>query len=237
VRQSPILFSRVGAAASMSPNPSRTGSSTFRDGHRLLHPGLTAASSGARRPVGASTSRAGPPSGNPLPCSLSLLDTSGLLHLGRSHSDACGLHRLVDHGEQLGRSSGRTVRPSRRTSYTILESRREHVAQPGDLLGYRAASTAATYYKVLRILYRWLEEEDELARDPTAKMKRRSCPSSPSRWSPEDGLRPAVGHLRRQALRGPPRHRTDPAAGRRRPPSGRADGPRFATSECRPPPD
>ena len=35
----------------------------------------------------------------------------------------------------------------------------------GDLLTYRAASTAATYYKVLRILYRWLEEEDEIDRD------------------------------------------------------------------------
>jgi site-specific recombinase XerD len=41
----------------------------------------------------------------------------------------------------------------------------------GDLLTYRAASTAATNYKVPRFLYRWLDEEDEIDRDPTAKMK------------------------------------------------------------------
>ena len=59
----------------------------------------------------------------------------------------------------------------------------------GDLLGYRAASTAATYYKVLRILYRWLEEEDEIARDPTAKMKPPIVPEQPVPVVPEDGLR------------------------------------------------
>jgi site-specific recombinase XerD len=59
----------------------------------------------------------------------------------------------------------------------------------GDLLGYRAASTAATYYKVLRILYRWLEEEDEIDRDPTAKMKRPIVPEQPVPVVPEDGLR------------------------------------------------
>jgi site-specific recombinase XerD len=59
----------------------------------------------------------------------------------------------------------------------------------GDLLAYRAASTAATYYKVLRILYRWLEEEDEVDRDPTAKMKRPIVPEQPVPVVPEDGLR------------------------------------------------
>jgi site-specific recombinase XerD len=59
----------------------------------------------------------------------------------------------------------------------------------GDLLTYRAASTAATYYKVLRILYRWLDEEDEIARDPTAKMKRPIVPEQPVPVVPEDGLR------------------------------------------------
>src|SRR6266498_693659 len=42
-----------------------------------------------------------------------------------------------------------------------------------DILRRRSASTAATRYKVLRILYRWLEEEEEL----------------PSPMVPEDGLR------------------------------------------------
>jgi site-specific recombinase XerD len=59
----------------------------------------------------------------------------------------------------------------------------------GDLLPYRAASTAATYYKVLRVLYRWLDEEDEIDRDPTAKMKRPIVPEQPIPVVPEDGLR------------------------------------------------
>jgi len=42
---------------------------------------------------------------------------------------------------------------------------------------------------VLRILYRWLEEEDEVDRDPTAKMKRPIVPEQPVPVVPEDGLR------------------------------------------------
>jgi site-specific recombinase XerD len=59
----------------------------------------------------------------------------------------------------------------------------------GDLLTYRAASTAATSYKVLRVLYRWLDEEDEIDRDPTAKMKRPIVPEQPVPVVPEDRLR------------------------------------------------
>jgi hypothetical protein len=32
----------------------------------------------------------------------------------------------------------------------------------GDLLARRAASTAATYHKVLKLLYAWLAEEEEI---------------------------------------------------------------------------
>ena len=32
----------------------------------------------------------------------------------------------------------------------------------GDILRHRNANTATTRYKVLRVLYRWLEEEEEL---------------------------------------------------------------------------
>jgi site-specific recombinase XerD len=35
-----------------------------------------------------------------------------------------------------------------------------------ELLTRRSASTVVTRHKVLRILYRWLEEEDELDQDP-----------------------------------------------------------------------
>jgi site-specific recombinase XerD len=58
-----------------------------------------------------------------------------------------------------------------------------------DLLGRRAAATAATRYKVLRILYRWLEEEDEVAVNPTAKMRPPIVPEHPVPVVPEDGLR------------------------------------------------
>jgi site-specific recombinase XerD len=68
-------------------------------------------------------------------------------------------------------------------------SRADLEAFLGDLLTYRAASTAATYYKVLRLLYRWLDEEDEIDRDPTAKMKRPIVPEQPVPVVPEDGLR------------------------------------------------
>jgi site-specific recombinase XerD len=49
-----------------------------------------------------------------------------------------------------------------------------------DLLARRSASTAATRYKVLRILYRWLEEEEGVP-SPMARMNRPSSPNDPSR--------------------------------------------------------
>ena len=54
----------------------------------------------------------------------------------------------------------------------------------GGLLERRAAATAATRYKVLRILYRWLEEEDEIAGNPMAKMRPPIVPEQPSRSCP-----------------------------------------------------
>ncbi len=40
-----------------------------------------------------------------------------------------------------------------------------------DILRRRSANTAATRYKVLRILYRWLEEEEDIEANPMARMK------------------------------------------------------------------
>jgi hypothetical protein len=48
-----------------------------------------------------------------------------------------------------------------------------------DLLIRCSASTAATRYKVLRILYRWLEEEEDMP-SPMTKGNRRSSPNNPS---------------------------------------------------------
>ena len=47
----------------------------------------------------------------------------------------------------------------------------------GDILRRRSANTAATRYKVLRVLYRWLEEEEELS-NPMTPTRLNSRPSS-----------------------------------------------------------
>jgi site-specific recombinase XerD len=59
----------------------------------------------------------------------------------------------------------------------------------GDLLTRRSAGTVATRYKVLKILYRWLDEEDEIATDPMVRMKPPIVPEQPVPVVPEDGLR------------------------------------------------
>jgi site-specific recombinase XerD len=59
----------------------------------------------------------------------------------------------------------------------------------GDLLARRTASTAATYYKVLKILYAWLAEEEEIPADPMARMKRPIVPDKPVPIVAEGGLK------------------------------------------------
>jgi site-specific recombinase XerD len=58
-----------------------------------------------------------------------------------------------------------------------------------DLLSRRSAETAATRYKHLKRLYRWLVEEGEISADPMARMKRPIVPEQPVPVIPEDGLR------------------------------------------------
>jgi site-specific recombinase XerD len=58
----------------------------------------------------------------------------------------------------------------------------------GDILRRRSANTAATRYKVMRVLYRWLEEEEELP-NPMARMKPLIIPERPIPIVPDDGLR------------------------------------------------
>jgi integrase/recombinase XerC len=57
-----------------------------------------------------------------------------------------------------------------------------------DILRRRSANTAATRYKVMRVLYRWLEEEEELP-NPMARMKPPIIPEQPIPIVPTDGLR------------------------------------------------
>jgi hypothetical protein len=58
-----------------------------------------------------------------------------------------------------------------------------------DLLARRSASTAATRHKGLRILHRWLAEEDEITRNPMARIRAPIVPEQPVPVVPEDGLR------------------------------------------------
>jgi len=59
----------------------------------------------------------------------------------------------------------------------------------GDLLARRAPSTAATYHKVLKLLYAWLAEEEEISADPMRRMKPPIVPDKPVPIVPEDGLK------------------------------------------------
>jgi site-specific recombinase XerD len=58
-----------------------------------------------------------------------------------------------------------------------------------DLLTRRTASTAATYYKPLKLLYAWLVEEEEIPADPMRRMKRPMVPDKPVPIVPADGLK------------------------------------------------
>jgi site-specific recombinase XerD len=58
-----------------------------------------------------------------------------------------------------------------------------------ELLTRRAPSTAATYYKPLKLLYAWLVEEEEIPVDPMRRMKLPIVPDKPVPVVPEDGLK------------------------------------------------
>jgi site-specific recombinase XerD len=72
-------------------------------------------------------------------------------------------------------------------------SRADLEAFMGDLLARRSPATAATYHKVLRILYAWLEEEGEIPVSPMARLRAPIIPEQPVPVVPEDGLRRLLG--------------------------------------------
>jgi site-specific recombinase XerD len=74
---------------------------------------------------------------------------------------------------------------------TTLEaaSRADLEAFMADVLACRAPSTAATYYKVLKVLYAWLLDEQEIETDPMARMKPPTVPAKPVPIVPADGLK------------------------------------------------
>jgi site-specific recombinase XerD len=73
---------------------------------------------------------------------------------------------------------------------SLLDARREDLeAFLGDLLQHRAPETVATRYRRLRVLYRWLEEEEEITTSPMTRMRPPIVPEQPVPVVPEDGLR------------------------------------------------
>jgi integrase len=58
-----------------------------------------------------------------------------------------------------------------------------------DLLSRRSPATASTRYKQLQALYRWLEDEEEIAVNPIARMRPPIVPDKPVPVVPEDALR------------------------------------------------
>ena len=91
-----------------------------------------------------------------------------------------------------GRAAGRHL-PARRGTSLEAATRGDLEAFLGDLLSRRKASTAATYHKVLKILYGWLAEEEEIPANPMAKIKKPIVPNSRSRSCPR---RPSSGSSR-----------------------------------------
>jgi site-specific recombinase XerD len=74
---------------------------------------------------------------------------------------------------------------------TTLEAatRADLEAFMGDLLARRAPSTAATYHKVLKLLYAWLVEEEEIPADPMARLRPPIVPDKPVPIVPADALK------------------------------------------------
>jgi site-specific recombinase XerD len=73
---------------------------------------------------------------------------------------------------------------------TLLDARREDAeAFLGDLLARHSPGTAAARFKALRSLYRWLEEEGEIADNAVARMRSPHVPEQPVPIVPGDALR------------------------------------------------
>ena len=82
-------------------------------------------------------------------------------------------------------------------------------------------ATAHNRYRGLHAFYRWLEEEDDLP-SPMAKMKPPAVPDQPVPVADRAPAAHVVRRLRRQGLRGSPRHRPAHGAARRGAASRRA---------------
>jgi integrase len=80
-------------------------------------------------------------------------------------------------------------KPVRQSLQLVAADRADLEAFIGDVLDRRAASTACTYYKLLRIVDVWRVEEREIDTSPMARMKPRIVPEQPVPVVPEDRVR------------------------------------------------
>jgi site-specific recombinase XerD len=73
---------------------------------------------------------------------------------------------------------------------TLLDARRADLeAFLAELLTRRAPSTVASRHKALCVLYKWLQEEEEIDANPMRRIKAPIIPELPVAVVPEDGLR------------------------------------------------
>jgi site-specific recombinase XerD len=74
---------------------------------------------------------------------------------------------------------------------TTLEAatRADLEAFMAEVLAHRAPSMAATYHKILKVLFAWLLDEQEIESDPMARMKPPTVPAKPVPIVPADGLK------------------------------------------------
>lgn len=95
------------------------------------------------------------------------------------------LRERPDHARCTDDRERATLRP------TTIEAatRADLEAFMGDLLARRTASTAATYHKILKLLYAWLLDEEEIDADPMARMRPPIVPGKPVPIVPVDGLK------------------------------------------------
>jgi site-specific recombinase XerD len=106
---------------------------------------------------------------------------------------------------------------------TTLEkaSRADLEAFMAEVLARRAPTTAATYHKILKVLYAWLLDEQEIEADPMARMKPPTVPARPVPIVPADGLKRLFAACTGAGFRGPARYGADHAAVGHRRPAGR----------------
>jgi site-specific recombinase XerD len=118
--------------------------------------------------------------GRPAPHSLARSFERHLRAANRSENTVASYLESVRQAEAFLATRGRTLLSARRTDLEAFLA---------DLLRRRSPSTVATRHKVLGVLYRWLQEEEEITTNPMVRIKAPIVPEQPVEVIAEDGLR------------------------------------------------